>query len=194
MKLEDLAKEAASLDAAAFKKKYPAPALVLQLSTPTPPAGPFGMKLKPKTEDAGGGGPAKKPGFDTIHGLKEVLGKASPGKVGTSEVLFLQKRAGAPKTGAVSVGRADENDVPIAQKTVSNVHAHFIRDGSSWKVADQGSSNGTFVDEERLPARGSAKLTNGTRVGFGPNVRAKFWTPQGLYDFLAIYRTGVDDL
>ncbi len=195
MNLDDLANETAPLDLAAFKKKYPAPALVLQLSSPPPPT-PFGGKLKPK-EGSLLGSPqqAKKAGYDTIHGLKEVLGKADPGKaLGKSEVLFVQKKTGSSRSGPVTVGRSAESDVTIAQKTVSSLHAHMSHKGSTWTIEDKGSSNGTFIDEERIPAGGSARLENGTRVGFGPNVRAKFWTPQGLFDFLALYRSGIDDL
>ena len=60
-----------------------------------------------------------------------------------------------------------------------------------WRLTDQRATNGTWVDSQRVEAGGSANLSDGARIGFGPDVRARFFTASGLFGFLALYRSGV---
>jgi hypothetical protein len=52
--------------------------------------------------------------------------------------------------GLVRIGRATDNDVVIAQQRVSRYHAQLRRVESNWLVYDLDSTNGTFVDRERV--------------------------------------------
>lgn len=45
-----------------------------------------------------------------------------------------------------SVGRVDERDICIKDPTISTYHCRFIRDGNTYIVEDQGSTNGTRVN------------------------------------------------
>ncbi|MGQ0714891.1 MAG: FHA domain-containing protein [Gemmatimonadaceae bacterium] len=49
----------------------------------------------------------------------------------------------------VHVGRSTNNDVVLADKSVSSTHATLQRRGSDWYVVDADSRNGTYVDGER---------------------------------------------
>lgn len=64
-----------------------------------------------------------------------------------------------------SIGRAESNDIGLADPRLSRRHAElFFRDGS-WQIADCGSSNGTWVDGQRLDA--PLILGHGKRIVLG---------------------------
>jgi hypothetical protein len=67
----------------------------------------------------------------------------------------------------VTVGRGRENHIRLQSEKVSRQHAVFQRQDSSWELIDRGSTNGTFLNEQRLqPEQGSA-LQNGDEIRFG---------------------------
>lgn len=68
--------------------------------------------------------------------------------------------------GRVTLGRASTNDVQLADdQQVSRLHAVFERYPAGWSVRDVGSSNGTFVNAERLVAE--HRLCNGDEIRAG---------------------------
>jgi pSer/pThr/pTyr-binding forkhead associated (FHA) protein len=77
----------------------------------------------------------------------------------------------ALRTPVVNVGRADYNDLVMPDDSVSTVHAKFQRREGIWILVDLESTNGSFVDGERVA--GEAPLAPGALVRFG-EVRAFF--------------------
>lgn len=69
------------------------------------------------------------------------------------------------KVPVVNIGRGDYNDVVIADPSVSTMHAKLQRRDSIWILTDLGSTNGTFVEGERL--KGEVPLGPGTTLKFG---------------------------
>ena len=68
----------------------------------------------------------------------------------------------------LSVGRSKHNDVVIDDASVSKTHASLLFDGSGrLRVADTGSTNGTFVKGERIAYGKAVEITPGERLGFG---------------------------
>jgi two-component system, cell cycle response regulator len=65
------------------------------------------------------------------------------------------------------VGRRPDLDVPIELDSVSRRHARFVKDGESWVIEDLGSTNGTYVNDERVEKR---QLRDGDIVRFGEGV------------------------
>jgi len=65
----------------------------------------------------------------------------------------------------VNVGRADYNDIVIADPSVSTTHAKLQRRDDVWVLTDLGSTNGTFVEGE--PVTGETALTPGCTLRFG---------------------------
>ena len=53
------------------------------------------------------------------------------------------------KVPIVNIGRADYNDIVLADPSVSTSHAKLQRRDDIWVLSDAGSTNGTFVDDER---------------------------------------------
>ena len=73
----------------------------------------------------------------------------------------------------IHIGRSAENDVRIADDSVSGAHATLLRRGSVWHLIDLASTNGTFVDGRRIEGeaiiQGSAELRfGGVKVSFQP--------------------------
>jgi len=73
----------------------------------------------------------------------------------------------APGSASVSVGRRPASDLVLSwDDQVSRLHARFERVDDSWVLVDDGpSSNGTFVNEERLT--GGRRLNDGDTLRFG---------------------------
>ncbi|MEO8295513.1 MAG: FHA domain-containing protein [Gemmatimonadota bacterium] len=65
----------------------------------------------------------------------------------------------------VNIGRADYNDIILADDSVSTAHAKLQRREGVWTLVDLGSTNGTFVDGE--PVTGEVPLGPGVTVRFG---------------------------
>jgi pSer/pThr/pTyr-binding forkhead associated (FHA) protein len=71
------------------------------------------------------------------------------------------------------VGRNPHNDVKLEDDTVSGSHATLTRRTSGWVLVDHGSTNGTYVDGERItgerPLAGVAELRfGGVKMLFRP--------------------------
>ncbi|MCK6587205.1 MAG: diguanylate cyclase [Polyangiaceae bacterium] len=66
------------------------------------------------------------------------------------------------------VGRGADNHVVLDGDSVSRRHAHFEQRGSAWLVVDDGSTNGTYCNDEQISRE--AVLKNGDRVKVGPTI------------------------
>jgi hypothetical protein len=62
------------------------------------------------------------------------------------------------------IGRSPECAIFLDDVTVSRKHAVFTQDGDRWKLEDQGSLNGTFVNRERVD---TAVLSDGDEIQIG---------------------------
>jgi len=69
------------------------------------------------------------------------------------------------KTPVVNIGRADYNDLVFPDESVSTTHAKLQRREGVWVLVDLDSTNGTFVDGERI--KGEAPLAPGAGVRLG---------------------------
>jgi len=66
----------------------------------------------------------------------------------------------------VTIGKGDENELAIdGDDTVSRLHAVLDRFAAGWCVTDLGSSNGTFVNGERILAARRLRHGDELRVG-----------------------------
>jgi hypothetical protein len=85
--------------------------------------------------------------------------------------------------GATAVGSASDNDLIVAETTVSRHHARLHHRRGRFRVVDLESTNGTFVNGRRV--RGSAALRRGDEVRFGA---ARFALMVGARDAAAVTR------
>jgi pSer/pThr/pTyr-binding forkhead associated (FHA) protein len=139
-------------------------------------AGPASAAAPPRTGPVVP--PAPPPGAaqrlsDTMHGLPEEQPQRNtppgPEAAPLASLLFrsgdLKGQRLPIKVPVANIGRGDYNDVVIADPSVSTMHAKLQRRESIWILADLGSTNGTYVEGERLA--GESALTPGTTLRFG---------------------------
>ena len=72
--------------------------------------------------------------------------------------------------GKNAIGRAETGqkvDIEIAHGTTSTHHAAIEIDGARFTLLDQGSTNGTFHNEEAIGFQGRRELRDGDKVRFG---------------------------
>ncbi|MGB7213351.1 MAG: FHA domain-containing protein, partial [Gemmatimonadales bacterium] len=107
---------------------------------------------------------------DTMHGPPTGAAPAAAPAAGPLASLLI--RSGARKgervairVPVVNIGRADYNDVVLAEESVSTQHAKLQRREGVWVLVDLGSTNGSFVDGERV--EGEAPITPGATLRFG---------------------------
>jgi uncharacterized protein YkwD len=65
----------------------------------------------------------------------------------------------------VAIGSHPSNDVVLEDASISRRHATITRTAGGFVLADLGSTNGTFVNDERV--RGPTTLTRGDQIRFG---------------------------
>jgi two-component system cell cycle response regulator len=68
----------------------------------------------------------------------------------------------------IRIGRGADNQIVLEGDSVSRRHCHFDLRHGQWCIVDDGSTNGTFLNEEQV--KGSGVLNNGDRVKVGPTI------------------------
>ncbi|MCK4400805.1 FHA domain-containing protein [bacterium] len=76
----------------------------------------------------------------------------------------------------LTIGRAEENKIILKNETVSRKHAIVKKENNQYKIADLGSSNGTFVNNKKIKEK---DLSKGDEIKIGKFV-LKFVT-EGAY-------------
>jgi pSer/pThr/pTyr-binding forkhead associated (FHA) protein len=72
---------------------------------------------------------------------------------------------GAGEAAVWTVGSDEDRNVLLVDAGVSGFHAKVVREGGRWKVIDQMSANGTFVNDRKSNI---SFLGDGDRIRFGP--------------------------
>jgi ABC transport system ATP-binding/permease protein len=83
--------------------------------------------------------------------------------VGTHPQLLL--RLSFESRPQLSVGRAPDSDVRLDGLQISNRHARFVRTNGSVAVEDTGSTNGVYVNGERVSGRRNVQLSDVIQIG-----------------------------
>jgi pSer/pThr/pTyr-binding forkhead associated (FHA) protein len=149
---------------------------------PEPAAAPA-APAPPAAAAPAGTGPGEAPTgaqqrlFNTMFGVGGVpgappSGPVTPISVVDAPIASLLVRSGSLKgkrltvrTPIVNIGRADYNDLVIPEPSVSSSHAKLQRREGIWVLSDLGSTNGTFVDGERVADE--TPLGPGAAIRFG---------------------------
>ncbi|HEX4190825.1 MAG TPA: FHA domain-containing protein [Marmoricola sp.] len=110
-----------------------------------------------------------RPDPEDSSGLNEADAAAADALPRGNALLIVQRGPGAGSrylldTDLVSAGRHPESDIFLDDITVSRRHVEFRREGSTFRVSDVGSLNGTYVNRDRID---DALLQNGDEVRIG---------------------------
>ncbi|MBI4954285.1 MAG: GGDEF domain-containing protein [Myxococcales bacterium] len=85
----------------------------------------------------------------------------------TKEPTLLGKRFVLEKS-PTRVGRGSDNDIVLDGDSVSRRHAHIEKRAKQWLVLDDGSTNGTYCNDEQVQRE--LVLRNGDRVKIGATI------------------------
>jgi hypothetical protein len=147
--LDDLRKGARGMSLEEFEDRHGSAFLVLSQSDLAVPEGPGA----------------------TVVELPESAEAASEEPRAESPLAHPVRRTGRSVGHLISVGRTSNNDVVIADSSVSRFHA-YLKEGADgcFQVQDAGSTNGTEVNGARVPVKGEGppvSLKSGDHVVIG---------------------------
>jgi hypothetical protein len=96
------------------------------------------------------------------------------------EVYPLTKKAGASFADRITIGRTSNNDVVLADHSVSRLHAYLRKEPATWVVADAGSKNGSWLRGAKLEPRREQPLASGAVLRLG-DLDLTFYLAADLY-------------
>ncbi|HAG97719.1 MAG TPA: hypothetical protein DCL75_02370, partial [Ktedonobacter sp.] len=94
----------------------------------------------------------------------------------TSRSLFMEAELNGPTgrtplgPGPLTMGRMPGSQMLLTDPQSSGHHAEIRPEGQGYSIIDLGSTNGTFVNEQRLTPHSSRMLVSGDRVRIGGTV------------------------
>jgi hypothetical protein len=99
------------------------------------------------------------------------------------EIYPLVKKPGASFPDRITIGRTANNDIVIADHSVSRLHAYIKHHGGGWVVADAGSKNGSWLRGHAMDARRELAITSRTVMRLG-DVDVTFYLAADLFSVL----------
>ncbi len=174
--LTGLADLTRGLDRDAFAKRY---------------AAPFLLQLNENGTTTGARSTASSGNFHTVSVAEALAGPASGKPSSPVHAYELRKRPGANAFALmITVGRALNNDIVVPHPSVSKFHASFALDqGGEWTLTDA-SSNGTWVDGEKLAPKRPRVIRAPTCMSLAREIVLVLMTPDALFDELERFRKG----
>ncbi len=192
MRLSQYAELARALDVTSFVARMPEPVLVPTdffpvLERGRGPQTPDRLKLPRAAIARSGEPPIDETSLDVIMSpFTGAVAEATPPSGflrADPEPVPVVKSDRNPSREMILVGRSRNNDIVFDDKGVSKAHAYFARTDFRYWLHDLSSTNGTFIDDSRVPPTG-LPLVDGARVSFGPRLEFKFFSARGLHQFL----------
>lgn len=96
------------------------------------------------------------------------------------EIFPLIKKPGASFPDRITIGRTPNNDVVIADPSVSRLHAYVRQERGAWRVADAGSKNGSWLASAALAPRQERTLASKAILRLG-DVDLTFYLAADLF-------------
>ena len=116
----------------------------------------------------------------------------SPTGASEDEILLqaraipLEKRDRDSSDRMIFVGRSVNNDIVLLNKMVSKLHAYFCQVPGSRviQLVDMNSTNGTFVNGDKLSPSVKTNLDDADVIAFGPETELEFFSTPGFCQLL----------
>ena len=93
----------------------------------------------------------------------------------------IRKDLAAPPGPMITLGQSFENDITIAEYTLSTHHCGFTFDVTRIMVTDLDSLNGTILNEKRLKPNEPKPVKSGDRLALG-RLRFDYMTGRGFFE------------
>lgn len=124
----------------------------------------------------------------TLHGvdipdLARIIAGERPAPRRPETIVLAVKKVTTAFPSMITIGRTSNHDIVISDVEVSKFHAFFREAGGGFELLDAGSSNGTWVGEERLQKRDPRPVAFGDVVRFG-RLRFHFLHAGGCWEAL----------
>ena len=97
----------------------------------------------------------------------QAVSTAVPSQSLVGRVWLVTKGDNGPKGPAIQGGRASNNDIVVPEFTISNTHFQMRYEATRLVVIDMGSTNGTYVNGERIEPGTRVPLVAGANLVFG---------------------------
>jgi pSer/pThr/pTyr-binding forkhead associated (FHA) protein len=104
---------------------------------------------------------------------------ALPSQSLVGRIWLVTKGQNGPRGSQISGGRASSNDIVLPEFTISNHHFHFRYDANRLVLIDLGSTNGTYVNGDRIEPEKRVPIANGAKIVFG-RYQFEFMTAQAF--------------
>ncbi len=86
-------------------------------------------------------------------------------------LVFLGKKVvwdASKEKRAIKIGKLDDNDIVLRDSRVSRYHAVIVKEGERYYVYDNGSTNGTYLNNKRLPRKIRRQLPEECKIFISP--------------------------
>jgi len=103
-----------------------------------------------------------------------------------ARVIEIAKRKRKSEEYIVTIGRASSNDIVLYNKIVSKSHAflYFPPDDNTTYIADVGSRNCTFVNDQKISPYEIYPLAENDEISFGPQTKVIYLSAAGFHQLL----------
>jgi hypothetical protein len=103
-----------------------------------------------------------------------------------ARAIPLEKRDKDSSDRMIFVGRSANNDIVLLNKMVSKLHAYFCQLPGSrvMQLVDMNSTNGTFINGDRLSPSVKTNLDDADVISFGPETKLEFFSVPGFCQLL----------
>lgn len=92
----------------------------------------------------------------------------------------------------MSIGSGDTNDIVIKHKSVSRKHLVIVSEGDKFYVTDQGSTNGSFINEERLQPGSRTDFTSFFPVRLGEEILVSLLSDDDYHNVEETYKVSTE--
>jgi len=101
------------------------------------------------------------------------------------DIKQIRKRNYQRNPEKITIGRDSYNDIVFPNANISRTHAYFYIDSFDKKcyLLDEGSSNGTFLNNKKITPNQVNELSDGDEIRFGPE-KVVYFSPEGFHKLL----------